>query len=216
MSLQDFVFAKEVRLGSYSTRDSSSLPPAAIVASKAMRADPRAEPRYGDRIPYVVVHGQPGARLVDMVVDPLELLALGSPYRLNDLYYITKQIIPALQRVFGLVGADLHKWFLEMPRTVREALGKRPIGASSNPLRTRIDYYYLSRHCFLCGELVEASTHLCKQCSQNETAAVITVVGRTSKLEREMQHLAAVCSFGFYFLLLSIFFNSVRKLQMNQ
>lgn len=191
VSLQDFVFAKEVRLGTYSTRDSSSLPPAAIVATKAMRTDPRAEPRYGERVPYVVIHGEPGARLVDMVVDPLELLTLGSPYRLNGLYYINKQIIPALQRVFGLVGADLNKWFLEMPRSVRETISKRPL-FTSNPLRTRIDYYYLSKHCILCGELVDASTHLCKQCSQNKTAAVAAVVGRTSKLEREMQHLAAV------------------------
>ena len=191
MSLQDFVFAKEVRLGTYSIRDSSSLPPSAIVATKAMRSDPRAEPRYGERVPYVVIHGEPGARLVDMVVDPLELLAVGSPYRLNDLYYINKQIIPALQRVFGLVGADLNKWFLEMPRPVREAISKRPLYAP-NPQRTRIDYYYLSRHCILCGELVEASTHLCHQCSRNRSASVAAVVGRTSKLEREMQHLAAV------------------------
>ncbi|GAY60127.1 hypothetical protein CUMW_199630 [Citrus unshiu] len=98
VSLQDFVFAKEVRLGTYSTRSSSSLPPAAIVATKAMRADPRAEPRYAERVPYVVVHGDPGARLVDLVVDPLDLLAIDSPYRLNDLYYINKQIIPALRR----------------------------------------------------------------------------------------------------------------------
>ncbi|KAG5541464.1 hypothetical protein RHGRI_021325 [Rhododendron griersonianum] len=45
-SLQDFVFAKEVRLGTYSTRASSSPPPAAIVAAKAMRTDPRAEPQF--------------------------------------------------------------------------------------------------------------------------------------------------------------------------
>ncbi|KAL5566065.1 hypothetical protein UlMin_029229 [Ulmus minor] len=191
VSLQDFVFAKEVRLGTYSTKF-SSLPPAAIVATKAMRTDPRAEPCYAERVPYVVIHGQPGARLVDMVVDPLDLLAVGSPYRLNDLYYINKQIIPALQRVFGLVGADLNKWFSEMPHPVREAFSKRPL-YGSNPQRTRIDYYYLSRHCVLCGELVEASAHLCKQCSCNGTAAVAAVVGRTSKLEREMQHLAAIC-----------------------
>ncbi|KAF9596141.1 hypothetical protein IFM89_007194 [Coptis chinensis] len=43
VSLHDFVFAKEVRLGTYSNR-SSSLPPAAIVAIKAMKTDPRAEP----------------------------------------------------------------------------------------------------------------------------------------------------------------------------
>ncbi|XP_024028845.1 DNA polymerase zeta catalytic subunit isoform X2 [Morus notabilis] len=192
VSLQDFVFVKEVRLGTYRTRDSSLLPPAAIVATKAIRTDPRAEPRYGERVPYVVIHGEPGARLIDMVVDPLELLTVGSPYRLNDLYYINKQIIPALQRAFGLVGADLKKWFLEMPRPVRESFSKRPL-FTSNPHRTRIDYYYLSKHCIICGELVDASTHLCKQCSQNKTAAVTAVVGRTSKLEREMQHLAAIC-----------------------
>ncbi|GMY21582.1 DNA polymerase zeta catalytic subunit-like, partial [Fagus crenata] len=46
VTLQNFVFAKEVRLGTYYTKGSSSLPPAAIVATKAMRADPRAEPCY--------------------------------------------------------------------------------------------------------------------------------------------------------------------------
>ncbi|GMY18858.1 DNA polymerase zeta catalytic subunit, partial [Fagus crenata] len=88
VSLQDFVLAKGF----------SSLPPAAIVATKAMKADPRAEPCYAEQIPYVVIHGEPGARLIDMVVDPLELLAMDSPFRLNDLYYINKQIIPTLQR----------------------------------------------------------------------------------------------------------------------
>lgn len=192
VSLQDFVFAKEVRLGSYCSRGSTSLPPAAIVATKAVRADPRAEPCYAERIPYVVVHGEPGARLVDMVVDPMELLASDSPFRLNDLYYINKQIIPALQRIFGLVGANLNQWLIEMPRPVREAFAKRP-GHAANLLRTRIDYYYLSKHCILCGELVQASAHLCNHCSQKGTAAATAVIGRTSKLERETQHLAAIC-----------------------
>ncbi|KAK2640409.1 hypothetical protein Ddye_028204 [Dipteronia dyeriana] len=192
ISLQDFVFAKEVRLGSYSRR-TSSLPPAAIVATKAMRADPRAEPCYGERVLYVVIHGEPGARLVDMVVDPLDLLAIDSPYRLNDLYYINKQIIPALQRVFGLVGADLNHWFLEMPRPSRESLSKRPFHAS-NSRRSRIDFYYLSKHCILCGELVQASAPLCNNCSQNQIAAAAAIIGRTSKLEEDMQHLAAVSS----------------------
>ncbi|XVE63010.1 hypothetical protein DITRI_Ditri06bG0165400 [Diplodiscus trichospermus] len=191
ISLQDFVFAKEVRLGTYSAKV-GSLPPAAIVATKAIRADPRAEPRYAERVPYVVIHGEPGARLADMVVDPLELLAINSPYRLNDLYYINKQIIPALQRVFGLVGADLNRWFSEMPRPAREAFGKSTVHAL-NPQRTRIDYYYLSKHCILCGELVQASAHLCGKCSQNKIATAIAITGRTSKLEREMQHLVAIC-----------------------
>ncbi|RYR52485.1 hypothetical protein Ahy_A06g027394 isoform A [Arachis hypogaea] len=189
-SLKDFVFAKEVRLGTYSGRI-SSLPPAAIVATKAMRSDRRAEPRYAERIPYVVIHGEPGARLSDMVVDPLEVLAIDSPFRINDLYYINKQIIPALQRVFSLVGADLIQWFLEMPRPVREASIKNKF--SSNFQRTRIDYYYLSKHCIVCGQLVQASARLCSQCSKNEAAAATAVISKTSKLEQEMQHLVAIC-----------------------
>ncbi|XP_073158485.1 DNA polymerase zeta catalytic subunit isoform X2 [Henckelia pumila] len=191
VSLQDFVFAKEVRLGTYSTR-TSSLPPAAIVATKAMKIDPRAEPRYAERIPYVVVHGEPGARLVDMVVDPLEVLAMDSPYRLNDIYYIRKQIIPALQRVFGLLGADLNQWFLDMPRSSREAVGKR-CSLGLNPQRKRIDYYYTSRHCVVCGDLVQASSHLCPKCIKNETTVAIALIGRTSKLEKDIQHLTAIC-----------------------
>ncbi|KAL2942036.1 DNA polymerase zeta catalytic subunit [Bienertia sinuspersici] len=190
VSLQDFVFAKEVRLGTYSTRTTSSLPPAAIVASKAMRVDPRAEPRYAERVPYVVVHGEPGARLVDMVVDPQELLSIDSPYRLNDLYYITKQIIPALQRVFGLVGADLRKWFQEMPRPVRDAPTKQHLSAA-NSLRARIDHYYSSKHCVLCGGLVQAANYFCDKCSKNSPVTAAVMTGRTSKLEREIQHLVA-------------------------
>nr|XP_043618935.1 DNA polymerase zeta catalytic subunit [Erigeron canadensis] len=192
VSIQDFIFAKEVRLGTYSSRV-SSLPPSAIVATKAIRADPRAEPRYAERIPYVVVHGEPGARLADMVVDPMELLTVDSPFRLNDLYYINKQIIPALQRVFGLVGVDLKQWFLEMPRPVREFVGKNQ-SYGPNSHRTRIDYYYLSKHCIMCGELVQASAApLCTKCSRNEAAVAVAVTGRTSKIEREIQHLAAIC-----------------------
>ncbi|XP_058083823.1 DNA polymerase zeta catalytic subunit isoform X2 [Magnolia sinica] len=209
VSLQDFVFAKEVRLGTYR---SSSLPPAALVATKAMRADPRAEPRYGERIPYLVIHGEPGARLIDMVVDPLDLLDINSPYRLNDLYYINKQIIPALQRVFRLLGADLNRWFSEMPRPVRPTLAKfhrhtssagsacefdddnrNMISRKAPANKTRIDYYYLSKHCTLCGELVQGLNYLCDKCSKKEPVVAAAVIGRTSKLERDIQHLCAIC-----------------------
>ncbi|WMV11977.1 hypothetical protein MTR67_005362 [Solanum verrucosum] len=191
VSLQDFVFAKEVRLGTYSAQ-ASSLPPAAIVATKAMRVDPRAEPRYAERVPYVVVHGEPGARLADVVVDPLDVLSIDSPYRLNDIYYIKKQIIPALQRVFGLVRADLNQWFSDMPRPGREAAGKRH-RFTANAHRTRIDYYYLSKHCIICGELIQASSYVCQNCSRNEAVVAAALTGRTSVLERNIQHLAAIC-----------------------
>jgi DNA polymerase zeta len=136
-----------------------------------------------------------------MVIDPYGLLEVGSPYRLNELYYITKQIIPALQRVFGLLGADLNKWFNEMPRPIRPTLAKRQSASghglfsrdgsfirlgSNNKASSkggRIDTYYMSSHCSICGDIIQGS---------DEAVVATVVAGRTSKLEREIQHLAAV------------------------
>ena len=45
-----------------------------------------------ERVPYVVVYGEPGARLVDLCVDPRALVASDGRLRVNGLYYITKQV----------------------------------------------------------------------------------------------------------------------------
>jgi DNA polymerase zeta len=36
--------------------------------------DPRAEPQYGERVPYVVKAGPPGSRLIDRVVSLEEMV----------------------------------------------------------------------------------------------------------------------------------------------
>ncbi|GMF09369.1 unnamed protein product [Phytophthora lilii] len=69
-----------------------SAPPAALVSTKAMAKDPRAEPRYAERVPYVVVNGPPGARLMDLVVSPDEYFDKRKRYSVNYHYYINKQV----------------------------------------------------------------------------------------------------------------------------
>ncbi|KAF8099171.1 hypothetical protein N665_0248s0001 [Sinapis alba] len=78
-----------------------------------------------------------------------------------------------------------------MPRPTRSSLGQRPLN-SRNSHKTRIDYFYLSKHCLLCGEVVQESAQLCNRCLKNGGAAA-TIVWKTSKLEREMQHLTTIC-----------------------
>lgn len=39
-----------------------------------MVRDPNDEPQYGERVPYVIVRGQSGSRLVDRAVAPLDLI----------------------------------------------------------------------------------------------------------------------------------------------
>ncbi|KAF9315501.1 DNA polymerase zeta [Podila horticola] len=112
----DLMFGKEVRMDRYS--DKGVPPPGAIVSARRMALDPRAQPQYGERVPYVVVYGDPGARLTDQVVEPKELLK-NKDLRLNGEYYIRKMIIPSLERIFQLAGADVKSWFDEMPRVKR-------------------------------------------------------------------------------------------------
>lgn len=76
VSIQDFTFAKEVRMGTYS--DKGPPPPGVAVAARRMAEDPNDEPQYGDRVPYVVARGEPGTRLVDRAIRPEDVL--NDPY----------------------------------------------------------------------------------------------------------------------------------------
>lgn len=202
VSIVDFLFAKEVRLGTYSAR-AAIIPPAALVATRAMASDPRAEPRYGERVPYVVVYGEPGARLADMVVPPRALVESGGKLRLHALYYITKQIIPAVERVLSLVGADVRSWFAEMPRPQRTLPQKRPLaalplgGEGGKAQRglggVTIDRFYQSRHCAVCDELTHASKPLCDRCIREPQLVAAVLPARLSRLEQRYAQLGRVC-----------------------
>ena len=220
VSISDFIFAKEVRLGTYSAR-AAVIPPAALVATRAMATDPRAEPRYGERVPYVVVYGEPGARLADMVVPPRALVESGGRLRLHAVYYITKQIIPSVERALSLIGADVRAWFAEMPRPHRTLPQKRP--QESLPLENKttnnqnnhgagtsntgvinyakaaaiggltIERFYLSRHCAVCDELTHASKPLCEKCLSEPQIAAAVLGARCNRLGRQYAHLVRVC-----------------------
>ncbi|KAK3237761.1 hypothetical protein CYMTET_52186 [Cymbomonas tetramitiformis] len=199
VSAEDFVFAKEVRLGTYSDRY-GLVPPAAIVAGRAMAKDPRAAPQYGERVPYVVVCGEPGARLVDLVVDPHALLDNPGTMQLHAVYYITKHVVPSLQRILGLAGANVLAWYTEMPRTYRARSTKRPPGGGASALGMAaaagpqtIDLFYLSQHCAVCDALTTAAQAVCPACLEDPQVAMAVLMGRSRDIQRLHQHLVAIC-----------------------
>ena len=77
--------------------------------------DRRSEPRVGERVPYVIIYGAPGVPLIQLVRRPVEVLQ-DPTLRLNATYYITKQILPPLARIFSLIGIDVFSWYHELPR----------------------------------------------------------------------------------------------------
>jgi len=216
-SIADHVFAKEVRLGSYS--EGGTLPPSAVVASKAMLVDPRAEPRYGERVSFVVVHGPPRARLIDLVVPPETLLDPTRGLRLNATYYITKQIIPALARVLHLCGADVASWFAEMrkpraptalaPSTPRALSMGRSAAVLASDLATEardrseaapaaltsvtIDRHFLSRACDLCGSAVLGNSLVCAACAKDSQRATYLQLRRRAVAEQALCTLQRIC-----------------------
>lgn len=190
--LKEFVFAKEVRLGTYSN---GSAPPAALVATKAMRKDPRAEPRYAERVPYVVVNGPPGSRLMDLVLSPDEFFDKRMRYSVNYHYYIDKQIIPSLERLFLLAGANIRSWYANLPRTSVKARHH----VFDTPSKTRpfdrnfrsIDSFYMSKHCRLCGAI--GNDTLCQDCISNPQRSLLAIHTASSNHERALTTLKVAC-----------------------
>jgi len=87
VAVQEVTFAKEFRgIGGYRP---GAMVPALELTRQGMRADRRAVPRAGERVPYVVVYGEPGLNLIQLVRPPQALL--DQPHlRINGLYYLTK------------------------------------------------------------------------------------------------------------------------------
>jgi DNA polymerase zeta len=212
ISIQDFLFAKEVKLGTYSERGPP--PPGALIATKRMLADPRAEPQYGERIPYVVVTGAPGARLIDRCISPESLLQ-SDHLELDAEYYISKNLIPPLERIFNLVGANVRQWYDEMPKIQRvrnvtlPALGKHDSLAMRGAATSRktLESYMKSSACLVCRtKLPSAPPHLpgiapntfammplCEKCLRKPARVLLELKDRIWKSEVRTKEIEMVC-----------------------
>ncbi len=105
-----------------------------------------------------------------MVVSPHALMESQGRLRLHANYYITKQIIPALERVVSLVGGDMRAWFATMPRPQRLLPQKRPaaaLGLGGRSSAGTIDAYYLSRHCAVGAVLCIGASSKQPRCQDN-------------------------------------------------
>ncbi|ATY61766.1 DNA polymerase zeta catalytic [Cordyceps militaris] len=198
VSVQDFCFAREVRLGSYA--DKGPPPAGALISARKMLHDARAEPQYGERVPYVVITGAPGARLIDRCVAPEELLA-NPHWQLDAEYYISKNLIPPLERLFSLVGASVRQWYDEMPKVQRI----HHTAAAAGGKRSTLESYMKSTHCLVCGvkflreaaaAAAAATPHaaaLCPRCRVADTASLLALQTRLATDETKYQELLAVC-----------------------
>ncbi|KAF2741562.1 hypothetical protein EJ04DRAFT_571630 [Polyplosphaeria fusca] len=217
ISIQDFLFAKEVKLGNYS--DQGPPPPGAMIATKRMLADPRTEPQYGERVPYVVITGAPGARLMDRCVSP-EMILQNDHIELDAEYYISKNLIPPLERIFNLVGANVRQWYDEMPKVQRIRSITLPImkldlaiGNAQLPsggvgsLKKTLESYMKSSICLVCrsklppppivipGVDLDPLTMLplCVGCLRKPATVLLNLKERVRNSEQRVKQIEKVC-----------------------
>jgi DNA polymerase zeta len=195
VSVQDFCFAREVKLGTYS--DKGPPPPGALISTKRMLEDARAEPQYGERVPYVVITGAPGARLIDRCVAPEELLE-SDHCELDAEYYISKNLIPPLERIFNLVGANVRNWYDEMPKVqrIRRVDANLQLQGYSKELATNkktLESYMKASSCLVCKGKLEVEGAICPRCLADKPTSLLSLRTRVNKAERRMLDLQRVC-----------------------
>ncbi|KAF5370238.1 hypothetical protein D9615_010070 [Tricholomella constricta] len=198
-SVQDFIFAKEVRMGTYS--EIGPPPPGVVVAAKRMVEDPTNEPQYGERIPYVIARGLPGTRLVDRAMDPMDMLrdshVAFSRLQLDAVYYISRVLIPPLERIFNLIGADVRGWFDEMPKTCYLDPTSSPMKAKEEaefetPDRLNIEEHFHSSQCLICGDL--AFQGLCDECYSSPQETIAALSSRIQVNEKHLMNSHRICT----------------------
>ena len=191
VSIQDFCFAREVKLGTYS--DKGLPPPGALISARRMLEDPRLEPQYGERVPYVVITGGPGARLIDRCVAP-EVLLNDAQSELDAEYYISKNLIPPLERIFNLVGANVRQWYDEMPkiqRIRRVDVDTRDIPGGIS--RKTLESYMKSSTCLVCRAPLDSESPICQSCFDQSSQSLLSLRTRLVRGERKRAELTKVC-----------------------
>jgi len=218
VTVQDFIFAKEVKLGSYVPGHE---PPGALLGKKAMETDPRKEPEHGERVPYVVLYGPSGSRVSDQVVSPREVVE-STNLHMNSEFYITRHIIPVLSRVLNLCGGDVASWWLESSRSnrVRRGLlrGRLQPEASTDGDKgdiSTLDQFFHTSSCLVCskklsqkpayGDFIRVNPldiavtigeegMICTDCSQQKDRSLLTIASEVSVREGNYTELLQLCN----------------------
>ncbi|ORX46867.1 DNA/RNA polymerase, partial [Piromyces finnis] len=187
--LKEFIISKAVKLGKYGE---SHIPPSALIALEKMKHDPRSNPQYGERVPFVVIYKGPNSPLKDCIISPEKLLVkIG--YKIHSTYYIMKQVIPALNRLFKIIGLDISQWYKKMPKI-------QTIDIYTNSQRnfnqykgvSTIDKYYLANNCTLCNSY-SGKKYFCKNCLEDYGASYCKIYQNLNQLENEFNYLKNIC-----------------------
>lgn len=194
-NLQDLIFAKEFRgINGYKP---TACVPALEMTRNWIRLDPRKIPRRGERVPFIVINGPPGLPLIKLVRHPDEVL-MNDGLIINAMYYITKAIIPPLNRCLLLIGADVNEWFAVLPRKFFTthinplASEKVTIVTSLGKKSSTISQYFNSTNCVIeCGN--QTKQGICGECLKDSQKVAVSIFNKISNIERNSENIKEIC-----------------------
>ncbi|XP_011182997.2 DNA polymerase zeta catalytic subunit [Zeugodacus cucurbitae] len=195
-NLQDLIFAKEFRgLNGYKP---TACVPALELTRRWIQTDPRRIPRCGERVPFIIVNGPPGVPLIRLVRSPHEVLA-DEGLKINAIYYITKAIIPPLNRCLLLIGADVNEWFASLPRkllivppvsTANKLTCK--VEQATHAKKSTISQYFSATNCIAnCGR--QTKQGICVACERQPQRTFVVLHQKIAKIERGYQLVQQIC-----------------------
>ncbi|MCP9265134.1 DNA polymerase [Dirofilaria immitis] len=103
LPLSDFIFSREYRK-SYAE---SAVVASKLIAEKRKAVCPRYEPEVGERVPYVIVSGEPNSTLISCVREPQEFIS-SRRLKINFEYYVKRQLLPSLHRALDFVPLKIE------------------------------------------------------------------------------------------------------------
>ncbi|CAL7952234.1 unnamed protein product [Xylocopa violacea] len=185
ISVQDLIFAKEFRgLRGYKT---NACVPALELTRRLIRKDPRAIPRTGERVRYVVVAGAPNQPLIHCIRTPMEVI-LDEGLTPNSIYYITKVIIPPLNRCLNLIGVDANTWYREMNH--RQTPDK-VVSLSTDNQKLTIRQFFSAIICAACGD--QTQKDICTNCAAKPSQTITVLHEKLRWLQRTHHKLTMMC-----------------------
>ena len=140
--------------------------------------DPRKEPQYRERVPYVVIRDSSKPRIKDRCVTPEDFIKsyeTNLPVSLDYEYYITRVLIPPLERIFNLIGIDITGWYRQMPIVMRGS------------------HVAYAEGCLVCGNRLDDSANICLKCLANEQEVIADIILTSRDTEKKLVEVERVC-----------------------
>ena len=195
INAKDFVFAKEVKLGSY-----KMIPAAGYAGLRLGDLDPMLEPAYKERVKYLVLKGTESDKVKDLVVPVGEYLSRYK-YSLNVDYYLGNVLNKPLGRFLGTFDVDLKRWFasIDFRKLKKKFLtnfsvfgGKSAfLGGSQTMQNMTMNGMVLQKVCLVCQK--SSLSSICENCFFDAESLVLVIESRKRWVRGRVRRLEEVC-----------------------